>query len=384
MSSLKARVIAFYLPQYHPIPENDEWWGKGFTEWTNVAKARPLFRGHYQPHLPADLGFYDLRMPEVRAAQARLAREAGVEGFCYWHYWFGGGKRLLERPFQEVVASGQPDFPFCLGWANHDWSNKTWTRQSALSKERILMEQTYSEEDYVRHFHALLDAFRDKRYLTVDGKPLFMVFEPLLLPDAAKFISIWRELARKNGLAGIHFVGTRSNVSYRDAEGKPQFPKLDEARRLYQGILDMGFDAVNSRGITRAEVAVKGRMAQFLRRTWNRYFDVAWIDRYRYDKIIRQLFVAEDRWEKVYPTLVPNWDRSPRCGRKAAIYTNCTPQHFERAVGMAMDLIREKPFEHRILFVQSWNEWGEGNHLEPDLKYGHGYLEALARQVLSE
>lgn len=384
MSSLKARVIAFYLPQYHPIPENDEWWGKGFTEWTNVAKARPLFRGHYQPHLPADLGFYDLRMPEVRAAQARLAREAGVEGFCYWHYWFGGGKRLLERPFQEVVASGQPDFPFCLGWANHDWSNKTWTRQSALSKERILMEQTYSEEDYVRHFHALLDAFRDKRYLTVDGKPLFMVFEPLLLPDAAKFISIWRKLARKNGLAGIHFVGTRSNVSYRDAEGKPQFPKLDEARRLYQGILDMGFDAVNSRGITRAEVAVKGRMAQFLRRTWNRYFDVAWIDRYRYDKIIRQLFVAEDRWEKVYPTLVPNWDRSPRCGRKAAIYTNCTPQHFERAVGMAMDLIREKPFEHRILFVQSWNEWGEGNHLEPDLKYGHGYLEALARQVLSE
>ena len=246
------------------------------------------------------------------------------------------------------------------------------------------MEQTYSEEDYVRHFHALLDAFRDKRYLTVDGKPLFMVFEPLLLPDAAKFISIWRELARKNGLAGIHFVGTRSNVSYRDAEGKPQFPKLDEARRLYQGILDMGFDAVNSRGITRAEVAVKGRMAQFLRRTWNRYFDMAWIDRYRYDKIIRQLFVAEDRWEKVYPTLVPNWDRSPRCGRKAAIYTNCTPQHFERAVGMAMDLIREKPFEHRILFVQSWNEWGEGNHLEPDLKYGHGYLEALARQVLSE
>ncbi|MDY0145063.1 MAG: glycoside hydrolase family 99-like domain-containing protein [Kiritimatiellia bacterium] len=384
MNSRKVRIIANYLPQYHPIPENDEWWGKGFTEWTNVAKARPLFRGHYQPHLPADLGFYDLRMPEVRAAQARLAREAGIEGFCYWHYWFGGGKRLLERPFQEVVASGQPDFPFCLGWANHDWSNKTWTRQSALSKERILMEQTYSEEDYVRHFHALLDAFRDKRYLTVDGKPLFMVFEPLLLPDAAKFISIWRELARKNGLAGIHFVGTRSNVSYRDAEGKPQFPKLDEARRLYQGILDMGFDAVNSRGITRAEVAVKGRMAQFLRRTWNRYFDVAWIDRYRYDKIIRQLFVAEDRWEKVYPTLVPNWDRSPRCGRKAAIYTNCTPQHFERAVGMAMDLIREKPFEHRILFVQSWNEWGEGNHLEPDLKYGHGYLEALARQVLSE
>ena len=190
MSSLKARVIAYYLPQYHPIPENDEWWGKGFTEWTKVAKARPLFRGHYQPHIPADLGFYDLRMPEVRAAQARLAREAGIEGFCYWHYWFGGGKRLLERPFQEVVASGQPDFPFCLGWANHDWTNKTWTRRSAFSQEQILMKQTYSEEDYERHFQALLGAFRDPRYITVDDKPLFLINEPRMMPDPTKFISI--------------------------------------------------------------------------------------------------------------------------------------------------------------------------------------------------
>jgi hypothetical protein len=378
MNGRKARVIALYLPQYHPIPENDEWWGKGFTEWTNVAKARPLFRGHYQPHIPADLGFYDLRMPEVREAQARLAREAGIEGFCYWHYWFGGGRQLLERPFQEVLASGKPDFPFCLGWANHDWSNKTWTRRAALSQEQILMKQTYSEDDYVLHFKALLGAFRDRRYVAVDGKPLFLVNEPRRLPDPRKFISVWQELAQEHGLPGIHFVGATANVSFRDAAGLPQLPKKDEAPRIYREILDMGFDAVNPRGGLRAELTLKGPVAQFLRRAWNRYVDLAWLERYRYDQIIRHMYVPEDRWDNVYPTLISNWDRSPRCGRKAAIYTGSTPRAFAENVRAGVELVGGKPPEKRIVILQSWNEWGEGNHVEPDLKYGRGYLDALA------
>ena len=153
------RIIALYLPQFHPIPENDKWWGPGFTEWTNVVKARPLFKGHVQPKLPADLGFYDLRLPETREAQAKLAREAGIEGFCYYHYWFGG-KQLLERPFNEVVASGKPDFPFCLCWANHSWSNKTWNRKSNLKSNSMLIEQTYpGEEDDRAHFMALFHPF---------------------------------------------------------------------------------------------------------------------------------------------------------------------------------------------------------------------------------
>lgn len=153
MTTKKARVIALYLPQFHPIPENDAWWGKGFTEWTNVAKAKPLFKGHYQPHIPADLGFYDLRLPEVREAQAELAREAGIEGFCYWHYWFGNGRRLLERPFNEVLESGKPDFPFCLAWANHSWSSNSWKKGFALQKNTLLLEQTYpGEQDYIDHF----------------------------------------------------------------------------------------------------------------------------------------------------------------------------------------------------------------------------------------
>jgi lipopolysaccharide biosynthesis protein len=193
-----ARLIAFYLPQFHPIPENDAWWGPGFTEWTNVAKARPLYKGHKQPRLPADLGFYDLRLPETRERQADMARDAGIEGFCYWHYWFGGGRRILERVFDEVLASGKPNYPFCLAWANHSWSG-VWQGMP----KNVLIEQTYpGPADFQAHFHAVLPAFRDPRYLTVGGKPIFLVFSALDLPDTKEFTDLWNELALKAGLPG--------------------------------------------------------------------------------------------------------------------------------------------------------------------------------------
>lgn len=200
-----ARVIAFYLPQFHPVPENDEWWGKGFTEWTNVGKARSLFPGHYQPKVPADLGYYDLRVSETRKAQADMAREYGIEGFCYWHYWFGNGKRLLERPFNEVLASGEPDFPFCLAWANESWRGY----YHGIKAKETLIDQLYpGEEDYIAHFNAVLPAFKDKRYITVDGKPLFMIYHPFdNQMEINTFIKLWRELAVQNGLEGIFFVG---------------------------------------------------------------------------------------------------------------------------------------------------------------------------------
>ena len=198
-----ARPIAFYLPQFHPIPENDKWWGPGFTEWTNTAKARPLFRGHYQPHVPADLGFYDLRQPETREAQARMAREHGVEAFCYYHYWFGHGRRLLERPFEEVLRSGQPDFPFCLCWANETWTG-VWHGLS----NRVLVQQEYpGADDDRRHFETLLPAFRDQRYVKVDGRPLFLVYSPAGLPDAKAFTTLWQRLAKEAGLPGLYLVG---------------------------------------------------------------------------------------------------------------------------------------------------------------------------------
>src|SRR5882672_1192445 len=202
----RARLIAFYLPQFHPIPENDEWWGKGFTEWTNTAKAKPLFSGHYQPHVPADLGFYDLRLPEAREAQARMAREYGVEAFCYYHYWFGSGRRLLERPFNEVLQSGKPDFPFCLCWANESWTG-VWHG----AQNKVLVQQTYpGREDAERHFQALLPAFLDERYVRVEGKPLFLVYSPEELTDPVGFTRLWRELAVRAGLPGIYFVGVEN------------------------------------------------------------------------------------------------------------------------------------------------------------------------------
>ena len=214
----RARVVAFYLPQFHPVPENDEWWGAGFSEWTNSAKARPLFPGHVQPHIPADLGFYDLRLAESREAQAALARKYGVEAFCYWHYWFAG-RRILERPYEEMLASGEPHFSFCLGWANQTWSG-IWHGAG----ERILIEQTYpGADDDRRHFDHVLPAFRDARYFRVNGKPLFYVFRPEQLPDPAAFVERWQAMAVEAGLEGLYLVAEISDLlgagpTYVDAE----------------------------------------------------------------------------------------------------------------------------------------------------------------------
>ena len=189
------RIIAFYLPQYHPFPENDEWWGKGFTEWRNVVKARPLYRGHYQPHLPADLGFYDLRVPEVRQQQADMARMYGINGFCYYHYWFNG-HQLMERPLEEMLSSGNPDFPFMLCWANENWT-RAWDGGS----RHILIAQNYSEEDDRAHIRYLLDnVFSDSRYIRVDGKPVFLIYRSMLFPNMKETIRVWREEASSKGV----------------------------------------------------------------------------------------------------------------------------------------------------------------------------------------
>lgn len=373
----KARFIAFYLPQFHPIPENDEWWGKGFTEWTNVAKAKPLFRGHYQPHIPADLGFYDLRYPEIKELQAEMAREAGIEGFCYWEYWFGNGKRLLEKPFDAVLQSGKPDYPFCLGWANESWSNKSWHNKDRSIKDRTLMEQTYSEEDYVKHFYHNLPAFKDHRYITVDGKPLYVIFNPLGIPDSKRFLEIWRDLAVKNGLKGIHFVATGVNVSDRNEQGKKQIRRTDETGRLYKKLLEDGYDALSSRGYPRAELMLEGRLGYAFRIALGKFLHYEIVRRYDYNKILDHIYTEEDKWENIYPMVMPNWDRSPRSGRRSCVYTNTTPEVFKKCVNKAIDLVKDKEDEHKIIFVKSWNEWGEGNHMEPDLKYGKGYLNVL-------
>ena len=383
MSKKNVRVLAFYLPQYHPIPENDKWYGKGFTEWTNVGKAKPLFRGHYQPQIPADLGYYDLRVPETREAQAEMAREYGVEGFCYWHYWFGNGKKLLERPFQEVLLSGKPDFRFCLGWANHSWTNKSWEVGTKKVKEATLMEMIYNKEEYIKHFYEVLPAFKDKRYIQVDGKPLFLVFRPLEIPNPREFIELWQAMAQENGLKGIYFVGIAYNMLPQDWTLKNIILKniADKSALYYKAVLNAGYDAVNSRGYHRADYYCRSLKEVLWRSICMRLFKYTPVSRCEQKNINKYLYVKEDRWENVFPTLLPNWDRTARSGARARVYTGSTPEVFSEQLKSVVDLLSDKEDEHKITFLMSWNEWAEGNYVEPDLKYGHGFLDVLKKIV---
>jgi len=352
--SNRARLIAFYLPQFHPIKENDEWWGKGFTEWTNVGKAKALFKGHYQPRVPADLGYYDLRMAEVRKEQAAMAQRAGIEGFCYWHYWFGNGRRLLETPFNEVLSSGEPDFPFCLGWANETWSG-IW---HGLDK-KILIEQLYPGiEDYKNHFYSLLEAFKDPRYIKVDGKPIFYIYKPFLHPEIEIFIKLWRDLAIQNNLKGFHFVG--------------QTPFASDISKLEK----LGFDAIS---VVRLEDHMQKKLT-FFRRIYNKFLGGMKV--YRYKDAYPYFVGKEERNINCIPNIIPNWDHSPRSNGRNLILHDSRPEYFGEHIDQVLAIIDHKPDENRIAFVKSWNEWGEGNYLEPDLKFGNQYLEVLRKKIV--
>ena len=360
----KPKIIALYLPQYHPTPNNDIWWGRGFTEWTNVGKAKPLFKGHYQPKVPADLGYYDLRLPEVREAQAQLAREAGIYGFCYYHYWFGNGKQELELPFNEVLKSGKPDFPFCLCWANESWHSKFWNMDGTIQK-KCLIEQIYeNKEGHKRHFEHLLPAFKDKRYIKVNGKPLFMIYKPFEFENIEDFIKQWNQLAINNGLPGIHFVAHLFHNITQENVDKLQV---------------MGFNAVNSLGLQVAMLGIYktiGKIQMRLNKIFGRLLRAV-----EYSKAY-PLFIQEiDNKEKVYPTIIPNWDHTPRSGKAGTVLLNSTPALFKNHCREVLDLVKNKQEENQIVFIKSWNEWGEGNYMEPDLKFGKGYIEALRTAI---
>lgn len=379
---MKARLIAYYLPQFHPIPENDRFWGKGFTEWTNVAKARPLFRGHYQPRVPADLGFYDLRMPEVRQQQADMAHEAGVEGFCYWHYWFGQGRMLLQRPFEEVLSSGRPDYPFCLCWANHSWTTRTWSKDSSKAQETMIAEQLYpGDDDHRRHFDYCLPAFRDKRYITVEGKPLFGIYEPFDLPNARHFMDLWRTWAVESGLKGIYFYAiTRSSNFNRfmpDGTVGRVMPNLKSAADDYRAMLAQGYDALNSYGQVRAEMAYYNKYVNMALIALRKHLPCIPSTRFDYPRLMKHYLAPEDTWANIFPTVLPQWDRSPRVGKAEGVYVGATPQAFGQHLRQAVAMVAGKDADHRVLFLRSWNEWAEGNYVEPDLHYGHGFLEEI-------
>lgn len=342
------RLICFYLPQYHPIPENDRWWGEGFTDWKNVARAKPLFDGHYQPHLPAELGYYDLRQPEVREAQAALASEYGIYGFCYHHYWFGG-HRLLERPFNEVLSSGKPDFPFCLCWANENWTRRWDGREN-----EILIQQQHSDQDDINFIRALFPAFQDKRYIRINDKPLLIVYRTDLLPDPIRTATIWREQTQKAGLGDLYLCRAETFTSY----GK----YADPAAIGFDAALEFPPHAIRT-------INLRG----FINRS-DPQFITNILD---YEQVVYGALMRPDTTYKLFRGVMPAWDNTPRRGKNGTVFVHSTPELYKLWLS---ECIRWTGLRHcgdeRLVFINAWNEWAEGCHLEPDTRYGRRYLEA--------
>lgn len=365
---MKPKVIAFYLPQYHPTPDNDKWWGKGFTEWTNVGKAKPLFMGHYQPKVPADLGYYDLRLPEVREAQAQLAKEAGIYGFCYYHYWFGNGKEELELPFNEVLRLGKPDFPFMLCWANESWHKKFWNKDGKGSSKEMLIEQTYpGEEDHIAHFYRLLPAFKDSRYIKIDGKPVFMIYNPEQFPDFQIFKKIWDDLALKNGLPGISYWCQM---------------RLDLSVIMLRKLKAEGYDFINTMRLWEGFDYGTPKIVRIVKRLFRAIFNRPYVR--PYNKVIdalKFLTSTKDIDNYLIPTIIPNWDHTPRSKNNGAVLKNSTPELFKKHAWSLLNFAKSQ--NKRYVLLKSWNEWGEGNYIEPDLKYGKKFIEAL-RSAINE
>lgn len=376
----KARVISFYLPQFHPVEINDKYWGKGFTEWTNVAKAKPLYKKHYQPQIPADLGFYDLRLPEVRKAQAEMARECGIEGFCYWYYWFGRGKKVLEEVINEIVKLKEPDFPFCIGWGNHDWSNKTWQKTSSFKKDIVFLKQEYlGKEDYIDFFYDVLPMFQDKRYITIKNKPLFYIFDPDAIPNISEFINLWNKLAIENGLDGIFFVARADSIGKAHLINDKKF--LNSCLDRYNEYIKRGFNAVNSFSFRRAEILATGYLKKTYRAIKRKVTGYA-LNKHDYEQVMKNYYTKEDHLNYVFPTLMPRRDRTPRAGKNALIYDNSTPEKFRFAIREAIKCVEHKEEEEKVIFLDSWNEWGEGSYMEPDLIYGHEYMDVLREEII--
>ena len=346
------RTVALHLPQFHPVAENDAWWGKGFTEWTNVTRARRLFPGHDQPRLPADLGFYDLRLPEALTAQAELARAHGLEAFVFWHYWFAG-RRMLERPLDIWRSADGPQFGFALAWAN-----QTWRGHWHGTAKRVLIEQTYPPGDDERHFAALLPSFSHERYVRIDGKPLFYIFRGEELPNPRAFVDKWQAMAQHAGLPGLWLV-----AEVNDPLG----------RATYDHPTRDGFDA----GVDLRLPARRHRRDVLLMRT-ARKLGAPETYPYASTPIARRL---HDDGRLTLPAVVPNWDNTPRSGRNGLVLRGSTPARFRSHVRSAVQMLQGLPADQRLLIVKSWNEWAEGNYLEPDQTHGRGYLDVLDEET---
>lgn len=356
----KPQIFAFYLPQFHPFPENDEWWGKGFTEWTNVAKARPLFWGHEQPKIPADLGFYDLRLSESREEQAKLAKQYGIDAFCYYHYWFGNGKVLMNRPLEEVVATHTPNFPFFVCWANHAWTRKAWNTNAQNRKDVCLIDQPYlGLDDVEKQFYYLLPVFKDERYHKIDGRLVYVFYIARDIPYLEEYCALFNRLAAQNGLPSFYFISCISTIEETDA---PYNKCMDSVMLgLHETLLGS---------------PQKRRIQKRLSKIFHIPFRII-----SYKKATSRMLCKEHERDDIIPVITPNWDHSPRSGYNAMIFKNSTPELWGNLVKKTLKIIAAKPESKQIIMIRAWNEWGEGNYLEPDSRWGRQYLEVLKEAI---
>lgn len=370
----KIRPIAIHLPQFHPVKENDEWWGKGFTEWTNVTKAKPLFKSHYQPHLPADLGFYDLRLPEVREHQAKLAKDYGIYGFCYYHYWFNG-KRILEKPVNEILSSGKPDFPYMLCWANENWT-RVWNG----SDKEILLGQQYSDEDDIEHINHLIPFFKDPRYIRIDQKPVIAIYRSTKLPSAKRTLELWRQEARKHGLelyiCRFDSFGEEGRSLTEDVgfDSAIEFQPMGKLRRDFQ----LKVEHARFAGFVGALNRIRRRLykscpPQFKGFFYKPEYDGAVID---YNEYVDYYLSHGPVDYKRFPCVCPMWDNTARRKRDYFIFKNATPSKYRYWIEQVLTRFEPDSPEENFVFINAWNEWAEGNHLEPCQKWGTQYLEA--------
>ena len=342
VSEVTPRLMAFYLTQFHPTAENDLWWGKGFTEWTNVTKAEPLFDGHFQPHLPSDFGFYDLRVRETRRDQIKTAKQYGIDGFCYHYYWFSG-QRILNQPLDDMLLDTESDMPFCLCWANENW-----TRRWDAAEHEVLIAQKYLPNDDLNFIKSLIPFFEDSRYIRVDGKPYLIVYRPQHLPDAKKTLNIWREYCKSVGLGEIHVCAAlvHGNEDYKQygfdsgVEFPPhnlRSPNINDQIKFYD--------------------IFKGNVLE--------YSTIA-------ESYIKRVY----KDSKVFKTVFPSWDNTARTKERALVVLNGHPENYEFWLSSTIDLAKKHQDGEQLVFINAWNEWAEGCHLEPDRRFGHGFLEA--------
>lgn len=343
------KLIAFYLPQFHPIPENDEWWGRGFTEWTNVTRAKPLFSGHYQPHMPEELGFYDLRLRETRRHQIRLARSYGIDAFCYHYYWFSG-TRLLHQPLDDMLSDQDSDMPFCLCWANENW-----TRRWNGGDQDILVEQKYEKDDPAKFISDIACFLQDPRYLRVDGKPLLIIYRPQLILDIRDVAEEWRRHGRAHGLGDIHLCAALT------------FDNFDYAQFGFDSGVEFPPHNRTFLGVPYVHASVN----------FHRPFDGTSM---LYHELANAYLQRSSQGQKIFRSVFPCWDNTARSHDRALIFLNGTPDNYEYWLSATIGKMREEQAApDRLVFINAWNEWAEGCHLEPDQEYGLAFLEATMR-----